>query len=222
MKNKSETTKLDKKKRESKANNKKEPKTNKTGKKQKTDKPNITGTKPESFTKSYSFLDEQLEKLTNPNKRNIRKEIRNKIVDGLLNHIRKTWNMPDEVAGFVLKSIHFTTPIAFFIMFCSLPFKFAVLAIFPLLIAFIMFVTLNGCFLTIIEYKLWKQDINMIDPLIYICRDSPTPENRHTYTLRLTYVYTVVVLCILAMRYKLEKTASIKTQWLNMINLFGL
>ena len=82
MKNKSETTKLDKKKRESKANNKKEPKTNKTGKKQKTDKPNITGTKPESVTKSYSFLDEQLEKLTNPSKRNIRKEIRNKIVDG--------------------------------------------------------------------------------------------------------------------------------------------
>ena len=60
----------------------------------------------------------------------------------------------------------------------------------------------DGCFLTILEYKLTSQDINIIDPLIYLLKDEVNPKNRYIYTIGLTIVYFLIVSVILWLRFK--------------------
>jgi len=132
-----------------------------------------------------------------------RKEVRNFIINKNLSCLRLL-NIPDRVLGFIIKSIHFHTPGVFFILYCLLPRKIAVLALMPLLACLLTFFYFDGCFLTILEYKLTSEDINIIDPLIYLCHDKVTPTNRYTYTIGLTIVYFMLVSTILWLRFKFD------------------
>jgi len=131
----------------------------------------------------------------------VRKELRNIVINWNLWYLR-LFNMPDNVMGFVVKSIHFHTPGFFFVLYCLLPRKLAVLAIIPLFCCLMAFFYFDGCFLTILEYKLTSQDINIIDPLIYLMKDKVTPKNRYIYTIGLTIVYFLIVSVILWLRFK--------------------
>ena len=131
----------------------------------------------------------------------VRKELRNIVINTNLWYLR-LFNMPDNVIGFVVKSIHFHTPGFFFVLYCLLPRKLAVLAIIPLFCCLMAFFYFDGCFLTILEYKLTSQDINIIDPLIYLMRDEVNPTNRYIYTIGLTIVYFIIVSLILWLRFK--------------------
>ena len=133
----------------------------------------------------------------------VRKELRNIVINTNLWYLR-LFNMPDNVMGFVVKSIHFHTPGFFFVLYCLLPRKLAVLAIIPLFVCLMTFFYFDGCFLTILEYKLTSQDINIIDPLIYLLRDEVNPTNRYIYTIGLTIVYFVIVSVILWLRFKFK------------------
>jgi len=132
-----------------------------------------------------------------------RKELRNFVINKNISCLRLL-NMPDRVLGFVIKSIHIHTPGFFFVLYCLLPRKLAVLAIIPLFVCLMIFFYFDGCFLTILEYKLSGEDINIIDPLIYMCHDKVTPQNRYTYTIGLTIVYFTIVSILLWLRFKFE------------------
>lgn len=129
-----------------------------------------------------------------------RKKLRDKLVNFLLNRIRE-FELPDDMAGFLLRTIHFHIPWYFLFFFTFLPIKLAFFALIPLLIPFIAFFYFNGCFLTIVEYKLCKNDINIIDPYILLCKDKVTMENRYYYTLGVSISYFSVVGLILYFRY---------------------
>jgi hypothetical protein len=130
-----------------------------------------------------------------------RKDIREKLVNKCLSDLRKT-KLPDYTLGFLIKSLHFHTPWYFLLLFILLPKPFALLATIPLIIAFLTFIYLQGCFLTIVEKKLLKDDdkINIIDPFIQIIGDETNKKNRYWYTLAISALYCVLVLLLLYCR----------------------
>lgn len=131
-----------------------------------------------------------------------RRRARRLAVDYNLVRLRES-KMPDEVLGFLVKSLHFHTPYYFLLMFLLLPYKIAHYVMIPLVLCLIAFFYFDGCFLTIIEYRLMGQDINIIDPYIYWMGDVPTPKNRFYYTLGVTSVYfSLVGLLMIIRRWK--------------------
>ena len=133
--------------------------------------------------------------------KSIRKTIRTMVINVNLYLLRKT-NIPDKLLGFMIKSVHFHTPGFFFVLYCLLPIKLAVLALIPLTICLLMFFYFDGCYLTILEYKFLKEDINIIDPIIYLMNDKVTPKTRYYYTIATTITYFTIVSLILYIRYK--------------------
>jgi len=132
---------------------------------------------------------------------NKRKKIRNMLIEKCLNDLRKT-NLPDYTLGFLVKSIHFHTPWYFLILFIFLPKPLALLSVIPLFIAFFTFIYLQGCFLTIVERKLLKDDdkINIIDPYIQLLGDDVNETTRFWYTLAIAAFYCIFVVVLLYCR----------------------
>ena len=133
--------------------------------------------------------------------KSIRKTIRTMIINVNLYILRKT-NIPDKLLGFIIKSVHFHTPGFFFVLYCLLPIRFALIALVPLTLCLLMFFYFDGCYLTILEYKFLKEDINIIDPIIYLMNDKVTPKTRYYYTIATTITYFTIVTLILYVRYK--------------------
>lgn len=134
--------------------------------------------------------------------RETRRRARNLVVDDGLVRLRAS-GMPDELLGFLVKSLHFHTPFYFLLFFWLLPRKIAPIVMLPLVACLVAFFYFDGCFLTIIEYRLTGRDINIIDPYIYGCVGvSPTPSDRFYYTLGLTSVYFAAVTAMTALRLR--------------------
>jgi len=130
-----------------------------------------------------------------------KKNLRSKIVTTILNAIRGT-GLSDNITGFLLRTVHFHIPGYFFLLFILLPIKYTLYALIPLLIPFSAFFYFQGCFLTIIEYKLCKNDLNIIDPYIVVFSDEVTNKNRYKYTLGVSCVYFFIIFIILYLRYQ--------------------
>jgi len=132
---------------------------------------------------------------------NKRKKIRNLLIEKCLNDLRKT-KLPDYTLGFLIKSTHFHTPWYFLILFIFLPKPLAILCIIPLFIAFFTFIYLQGCFLTIVERKLLKDDdkINIIDPYIQLLGDDVNESTRFWYTLAISALYCTFIIVLLYCR----------------------
>jgi hypothetical protein len=65
-----------------------------------------------------------------------------------------------------------------------------------------MFFYFEGCFITIVEYKLDKKNhINIIDPYLYLSNIEINDENRYKYTLIISLIYFTVVACLLTFKY---------------------
>jgi hypothetical protein len=133
--------------------------------------------------------------------KNKRKKIRNILIEKCISDLRKT-KLPDYTLGFLLKSIHFHTPWYFLILFIFLPKPLAILAMVPLFIAFFTFIYLQGCFLTIVERKLLKDDdkINIIDPYIQLIGDEVNETTQFWYTLAISALYCILVIVLLYCR----------------------
>jgi phosphoglycerol transferase MdoB-like AlkP superfamily enzyme len=146
-----------------------------------------------------------------------RKKIRDTLVKKCLTDLRKS-KLPDYTLGFLLKSIHFHTPWYFLLLFLLLPKPLALLATIPLIIAFSTFIYLQGCFLTIVEKKLLKDDdkINIIDPFIQILGDEINSKTRYWYTLAISGLYCIFVLLLLYCRgcFKWETFHNFKIDFL--------
>jgi hypothetical protein len=129
-----------------------------------------------------------------------KKYIRNKIVDFTIYNLRLT-GLPDYMLGFMLKTQHFSTPFYFLILYILLPIKYAYWALLPLFSSIVLFLLLDGCFLTIVEYKLTKKkDYNVIDPYILFLGDDISLKTRYWYTLGVSTVYFINVFILLYLR----------------------
>ena len=64
-----------------------------------------------------------------------------------------------------------------------LPLKIAPIVLMPFFFASGLFILLKGCFLTIVEFKLCKNDFNIVDPYIRLFGQKPTENIRYIFTI---------------------------------------
>ena len=123
--------------------------------------------------------------------------IRNNLVEKILNLVSLV-KMPNHVKSFVIKSFHFHAPLYFLLLVILLEYQYALYCIFFMLIIFMMFLFLDGCILSIVEYKLDNNKyVNIIDPILHLFEIETTNLNRYYGTIITLIVYFIVVIYIL-------------------------
>lgn len=107
------------------------------------------------------------------------------------------YNMPHHVIEFVIKSFHFQHIFLSYISLLFIPNKSIFITIFFIsLNLFLMFIYLDGCVLSNVEYKLCKKRnekyfINIIDPFLYVLGKEINTDNRYFYTIYLAIMYFI-------------------------------
>lgn len=128
--------------------------------------------------------------------KDFRRKIRRNLTDQIFNLVN-IFNIPHNVIEFIIKSFHFHFFCwAFFSLF--LPKKLFIFTFIASAIIVLMFVYLDGCVLSNVEYKLCKNKkefINIIDPFLYVLGREINTNNRYFYTLYFALIY--LLSCIL-------------------------
>jgi hypothetical protein len=131
-----------------------------------------------------------------------RRENRKIFVNYIFNKLDKI-NIPNKMIAFLIRSWHFQTPFNFMVGIILLNFRLGCITLLPLIISFFLFFYFDGCFLSIIEYKLDKENhLNIIDPYLIWSGQELNEQNRFTTTLVVSFIYFIIVGFILFYKYK--------------------
>ena len=107
----------------------------------------------------------------------------------------------NKLVAFLIRACHLHTPVYCMIGMVNLPFFFATWIYIWVFLVFFMFIYLRGCFLSVTEFKLSDEDITIADPVIMLCRDNITPENRIWYSITVIAIYLIVATCVMLYRF---------------------
>lgn len=107
----------------------------------------------------------------------------------------------NKLVAFLIRACHLHTPVYCMIGMVTLPFFFATWIYILVFLVFFMFIYLRGCFLSVTEFKLSDEDITIADPVIMLCRDNITPENRIWYSITVIAIYLIVATCVMLYRF---------------------
>ena len=129
------------------------------------------------------------------NKINIRKRLRNILVNFVIDISRLT-GLTDYTMGYIIKILHFIAPWHLLFNAITLPSHIAPIIFIPFFFASGLFVLLKGCFLTVVEFKLCKDDYNIVDPYIYLFNQQPTKSMRYKFTLGGMIIHFIAVISI--------------------------
>ena len=127
---------------------------------------------------------------------------RDTIVKVILNILDKI-NLPNKIKAFIIKSMHMQAPINGFTLIVLSNFRVGICIYLVFVFVFILFFYFNGCFITIVEYKLDKENfINIADPYLYMTNSELTDENRYYSIIYIGIFYMIVSTWILLYKYK--------------------
>ena len=112
-------------------------------------------------------------------------------------------NLPNKIKAFIIKSMHMQAPINGFTLIVLSNFRVGICIYLVFVFVFILFFYFNGCFITIVEYKLDKENfINIADPYLYMTNSEFTDENRYYSIIYIGIFYMIVSTWILLYKYK--------------------
>ena len=130
----------------------------------------------------------------------INKDERNKWIDEMELKCHNTM-FSAKTLGILLRSFHVGTPINFLILTIFAP-QFIVNIVILLLFSIIlMFYVFDGCFLSMIEIKLCKDDFTIADPILEVLNRELTKQNRHKITLTIMLIYMSIIFLIYYIRF---------------------
>ena len=133
------------------------------------------------------------------NKPDFRKRLRYILVNLIIDMFRLT-GLSDNTLGYIIKVLHFIAPWNMLLNAMIFPLNLAPIMLILFFIASGLFILLNGCFLTAVEYKLCKNDFNIVDPYIYLFNQEPTKRMRYIFTIGGILVHFFILLYILYYR----------------------
>lgn len=133
------------------------------------------------------------------NKPDYRKRLKYILVNFIIDTFRLT-GLSDNTLGYIIKILHFIAPWNMLLNAMILPLNLAPMMLILFFIASGLFILLNGCFLTAVEFKLCKNDFNIVDPYIYLFNQDPTKQMRYIFTIGGMVVHLVILLYILYYR----------------------
>jgi hypothetical protein len=112
-------------------------------------------------------------------------------------------NLPNKIKAFIIKSMHMQAPINGFALIILSNFRVGICIYLVFVLVFILFFYFNGCFITIVEYKLDKENfINIADPYLYMTNSELTDENRYYSIIYIGIFYMIVSTWILLYKFK--------------------
>lgn len=121
---------------------------------------------------------------------NIRRQIKKQIIN-VINESK----IDSHIAEFVIKSFHFQQVfISFACLSSFVPKEIFICNVIVSLGLFILFLYLDGCVLSNVEYDLCsnkKQFINIIDPFLSFFNVQRNKENRYYFTLYFVFLYYI-------------------------------
>ena len=107
----------------------------------------------------------------------------------------------NEQVGFLIKSLHMNVPAYCMVIMLFFSYIPALISYIFVCLVLCAFIYLNGCFLTLTEYRIDHQDVTMIDPVIMLCKDTITKGNRIRYSLLTVAIYMIVASLIMLLRF---------------------
>ena len=133
-----------------------------------------------------------------------RKQFRKKIVTFLYDLI-KISKVNENVVSYVIKSWHFVFPYMSFLIYMSAPIVLGYTLLIILLLFWGLFLYLEGCFLSYLEFKLNKESyVNVMDPYLLLGGCELTNENRYNMTILIVNFYFLISFLIVYIRLKIK------------------
>lgn len=126
--------------------------------------------------------------------------LRKKVINFLYNYI-DTSNISNKSYGHIIRSVHFSIPIIFLIIISIATYRTCIIIFYLLFIMAILFYLFNGCFLTMLELKLLKDNFTIIDPFIEYFNFKLTNDSRLIMTLYIMTLYWYIFIFIIYMRF---------------------
>lgn len=126
--------------------------------------------------------------------------LRKKVINFLYNYI-DTSNISNKSYGHIIRSVHFSIPIIFLIIISIATYRTCIIIFYLLFIMAILFYLFNGCFLTMLELKLLKDNFTITDPFIEYFNFKLTNDSRLIMTLYIMTLYWYIFLFIIYMRF---------------------
>lgn len=136
-------------------------------------------------------------------KKEYRKNVKNKLVNYLYSlYLRnKDDRYSDDLIVFTIKALHLVHPLNCLVVMFFAPKIISITTFFSVVLVLIMFIYLDGCFLSSLEYKINKLDVTIADPMIMLFKDDITTENRIFYSITTIIIYLIFSLLILYFRF---------------------
>jgi hypothetical protein len=129
-----------------------------------------------------------------------RKNLRKELVNMIYNQLIKT-GYPPNILAFIIKAYHLTIPFITIVIYLFAPLQLSYILCGVLFIFLILYIYLQGCFISHLEYKLHNKDfINIADPMLVLFNYPINKENQYLATLYATIIYFIIVFFILYMR----------------------
>lgn len=107
----------------------------------------------------------------------------------------------NKILGLWIRSYHYTLPAYIFLTICLGPIYLVKICYAFLLIIILLFIYYRGCWLSIIEKELCKDDVNIADWLIQICKYDVNNENRYKISYLYFSIYLITLLIITFYRF---------------------
>jgi len=130
----------------------------------------------------------------------ISKEKRNKIVEQFKNKCDNS-KLSNKSLGILMRSFHMSTPVFFLLIALFAPKKVVWIVFVLLVIILVMFITFDGCILSMIENKVCNDDFTIADPFLEHLDWEKNTKNRFNVTLMVGLTYYVAIGIIYYIRF---------------------
>ena len=135
------------------------------------------------------------------------KEYKRSVVQSFKDYL-KIIGLSEKSIGFFIRAFHVNCPTYFLIIMIYGSKFINILLILFLVFALYSFIIWDGCFLSMMENSLDKEDITIIDPFLEICRLEVTHKNRIDISIIIAMFYMALTFLIFTVRFVMPQTLS--------------
>ena len=130
----------------------------------------------------------------------VSKATKQKLIDGLVERLR-SGRVSGKNVGFVIRTIHFIAPFTILSTILHGAHLVVVIQMIFICLALVAFILMDGCIVSMIEYKLCNDNILIIDPFLEMVGYEITNSNRMNGTYLIGGVYIVCSILIYLNRF---------------------
>jgi hypothetical protein len=129
----------------------------------------------------------------------IPRQYKHAFIDSLETFCNKQ-RMSNRSIGYLIRAYHMTLPFFLFILMFAIPNPFVYIIAILTVFAAICFILFGGCWVSMLETRLCKDNFNIMDPYLELCKMDITNQNRFKMTLFMITPVTIAIGYVLYMQ----------------------